>query len=119
MRRQLLAIAGVTITTLVLASTSLASPPKLTGTDGPGYTITLTSGGKKVMKLKAGSYTFAISDRSSKHSYGLDGPNGFAKDFTSVSYKGSKTFTVKLKPGSYKFYCSAHESSMFGRFKVS
>ena len=119
MSRRLLAVAGVTITAVVLASASLASTPKLTGTVGPGFTITLTQGGKKVTKLKAGSYTFAIKDSSAAHSYGLDGPNGFAKDFTSVSYKGSKTFTLKLKPGTYKFYCSPHESSMFGNFKVS
>ena len=79
----------------------------------------LAQGGKKVTKLKAGKYTLVVNDKSSAHSYGLDGPNGFAKDFTSVSYKGSKTFTLKLKPGTYKFYCSPHESSMFGNFKVS
>ena len=53
------------------------------------------------------------------HSYGLDGPNGFAKDFTSVSFKGSKTFTLNLKAGKYKYYCTPHESSMFGNFTVS
>ena len=53
--------------------------PKLIGTVGPGYTITLTKSGKKVTKLKAGKYTFVISDKASIHSYSLDGPNGFAK----------------------------------------
>jgi plastocyanin len=119
MRGPLAVMAGVVVVTVVLASASLASTPKVTGTVGPGFTIALTSGGQKVTKLKAGTYKIAINDRSTKHSYGLDGPNGFAKDFTSVSYKGSKTFTVKLKPGTYKFYCSAHESTMFGHFKVS
>ena len=70
-------------------------------------------------KLKAGKYTFVISDKSSIHSYGLDGPNGFAKDFTSVSFKGTKTFTITLKKGKYKFYCQPHESTMFGNFTVS
>ena len=119
MRKPLPTMALVTAAAVVLTSSSLASTPKLTGTVGPGFTITLTQGGKKVTKLKAGSYTFAIKDSSAAHSYGLDGPNGFAKDFTSVSFKGSKTFTLKLKPGTYKFYCSPHESSMFGNFKVS
>jgi plastocyanin len=76
-------------------------------------------GGKKVSKLKAGTYTFVISDKSSFHSYGLDGPKGYAKDFTSVPFTGTKTFTVKLKAGKYKYYCAAHESSMFGFFKVT
>ena len=48
-------------------------------------------------KLKAGKYTFVINDKASIHNYGLDGPNGFAKDFTSVSFKGTKTFTLTLK----------------------
>ena len=120
MKKQLVvAVAAATVATAVLVSASLAATPKLTGTVGPGYTITLASGGKKVSKLKAGTYTFVINDKSSMHSYGLDGPNKFAKDFTSVSFKGTKTFTLSLKAGKYKFYCSAHESSMFGNFVVS
>jgi plastocyanin len=96
-----------------------AAAPKLVGTVGPGYTIKLTQGGKKVTKLKAGTYTFVISDKSSFHSYGLDGPKGFEKDFTSVPFTGTKTFTLKLKAGKYKYYCSAHESSMFGFFTLT
>lgn len=119
MRKLLFALAVVSVATAMPASASLAKAPKLTGTVGPGYTITLTKGGKRVTKLKAGTYTFVISDRSSSHSYGLDGPNGFAKDFTGVSFKGTKTFTVKLKAGKYKYYCSAHESTMFHNFTVS
>ena len=119
MRKLLVALAGVTVGMAVLASASFASTPKLTGTVGPGYTITLTQGGKKVTKLKAGTYTFVINDKSSMHSFGLDGPNGFAKDFTSVSFKGTKTFTVRLKAGKYKYYCKPHEPKMFGNFTVS
>jgi len=119
MRKPLLTMALVTVVTASLASASLASTPKLTGTVGPGFTITLAQGGKKVTKLKAGKYTLVVNDKSSMHSYGLDGPNGFAKDFTSVSFKGTKTFTVTLKAGKYKFYCTPHESTMFGNFTVS
>ena len=119
MRKLLFALAVVSVATAMPASASLAKAPRLTGTVGPGYTITLTKAGKKVTKLKAGTYTFVIQDKSSSHSYGLDGPNGFAKDFTGVSFKGTKTFTVKLKAGKYKYYCSAHESTMFHNFTVS
>ena len=31
----------------------------------------------------------------------------------------TKTFTVTLKKGTYKFYCQPHESTMFGNFTVS
>jgi plastocyanin len=119
MRRLLVATAAVTVATATLASASLAAAPKLTGTVGPGFTITLARGGKRVSKLKAGTYTFVITDKSSIHSFGLDGPHGFAKDFTTVPFTGTKSFTVKLKAGRYKYYCSAHESTMFGNFSVS
>ena len=119
MKRRLFALAGVTITAVALTSVSLASTPKLTGTVGPGFTITLAQGGKKVTKLKAGKYTLVVDDKSSIHSYGLDGPKGFAKDFTKVPFKGRKTFTITLKAGKYKFYCQPHEGTMFGNFTVS
>ena len=117
--RVFLVVALVAALASVIATASLAAPPKLIGTVGPSFTITLTTAGKKVTKLKAGKYTFTINDKSSAHSYGLDGPHGFAKDFTSVPFKGTKTFTLTLKKGKYKYYCSAHESSMFGNFTVT
>src|SRR5512144_1046913 len=107
-----LVVALVAVVVSVTATSSVAAPAKLVGTVGPGFAITLTQGGKKVTKLKAGKYTFVINDKSSMHSYGLDGPNGFAKDFTSVSFKGTKTFTLTLKKGKYKYYCTPHESFM-------
>jgi plastocyanin len=38
---------------------------------------------------------------------------------TSVSGKGTKTFTVTLQKGTYKFMCDPHKSFMHGSFKVS
>jgi plastocyanin len=119
LKKLLAALAAVTLAMAVLASASLATTPTLTGTVGPGFTITLIQGGKKVTKLKHGTYKFVINDKSPLHSFGLDGPKGFAKDFTTVSFKGSKTFTVALKAGKYKYYCKAHESTMFAHFTVA
>jgi plastocyanin len=122
MRKQLAAaaVAGLVLVLVPAASGSgSASAPKLVGTVGPGYKITLTKNGTKVTRLMHGAYAFVINDKASIHSYGLDGPNGFAKDFTSVSFKGTKTFTVTLKKGKYKYYCQPHESTMFGNFTVS
>ena len=48
----------------------------------------------------------------------LDGPHGFAKDFTTVPFTGTKTKTLTLKKGKYKYYCKAHESTMFHFFTV-
>jgi plastocyanin len=98
------------------ASTAFASTPTLTGTVGPGFTITLKQGSKKVTTLKAGAYVFKISDKSSQHNFHLTGPG--VNKTTSVGGTGSKTWTVKLKKGTYKFVCDPHASFMKGSFKV-
>jgi len=100
------------------ASAKQSATPVLTGTDGPGYTINLKLNGKAVKTLKAGTYKVVIHDKSSFHGWSLDGPHGFAKDISSVPAVSTKTVTLKLKAGSYKFYCPAHEPTMFGRFTV-
>ena len=116
---KLIAATAGTALMLVVVTSAWAATPKLVGTVGPGYTITLTKAGKKVTKLKAGKYTFVIADKASIHNFSLDGPKGFEKTFTSVPFKGTKTVTLTLKAGKYKFYCEPHESTMFGNFTVS
>ena len=104
-----------------IATSALAAPPKLVGTVGPGFTITLTKGGKKVTKLKAGKYTFVIADKSSIHDFVLEQQSGgrWEKQLTSVPFVGKKTVTVALKKGKWKYYCAPHESSMSGTFIVT
>jgi plastocyanin len=122
MTRKLIALAAGLAVTAALTTTALAghaSTPMLVGTDGPGYTITLkTAAGKAVTSLKAGSYKLVIHDKSSIHGWSLDGPHGFAKDIAAISAVGTKTVTLNLKAGKYKFYCPNHESVMFGHFTV-
>jgi plastocyanin len=121
MRRRLLALGVVLAAAAALTATALAqhaATPKLVGTVGPGYTINLTVGGKKVSRLKAGTYAFVIHDKAAIHAWSLDGPNGFAKDLTQVPFIGTKTVMLKLKAGKYKYYCPPHESMMFGHFTV-
>ena len=106
---------------LFLVPASAMTHPKLTGTVGKNdaFIITLkNASGTLVKTLKAGTYTFVIHDDSTLHSFALDGPHGFAKDFTTIPFKGTKTATVALKKGKYKYYCKAHESTMFHFFTV-
>ena len=121
-RATLTAIAAAAVT-LVLAGSALShssATPTLVGTVGQGgYHITLTKGGKVVKTIPHGSYKFVIRDKSSIHAFSLDGPHGFAHDFTKIPFIGTKTALIKLKAGKYKYYCPNHESIMFGRFKVT
>ena len=65
-----------------------AATPKLNGTVGPGFTITLKKAGTKVTKLKAGKYTFVITDKASIHNFSLDGPNGLREDLHERALQG-------------------------------
>ncbi len=112
---KLVALAVLAAALVVPAAT--AATPTLNGTDGPGFTITLTKGGKKVTKLTAGTYVFKIADKSNIHNFHLTGP-GVNKS-TTVAAKGTFTWTLKLKKGTYKFVCDPHASFMKGSFTVS
>jgi hypothetical protein len=121
MKKVLILLFSAIVVSVVLvagASATRSVTPTLVGTDGPGFTINLKQGTKAVKSLKAGTYKFVIHDKSSIHGWSLDGPHGFAKDISAVPFSGTKTITLKLKAGSYKFYCPAHEPTMFGRFTV-
>jgi len=121
-RRFLVPLAGVAAA-LAVAGTAFSqarSVPKLVGTVGPGYTLKLTKAGVKVRSLKAGTYKFVISDKSSFHNFTLEQETGakFEKHLTGTSFTGPKTVTLTLKRGKWKYYCSVHEPTMFGFFTV-
>ncbi|HZO35025.1 MAG TPA: plastocyanin/azurin family copper-binding protein [Gaiellaceae bacterium] len=119
--RHLIALAGALAVAAVATAATAGRPaatPTLVGTVGPGYTITLKSSGKAVKTLKAGTYKLTIHDKANIHSFSVDGPNGYSKTFTAVPFVGTKTFTVKLQAGGYKYFCPPHASIMFGHFTV-
>jgi plastocyanin len=111
-------LALVAAATLVLSAPAGAAPKVVNGSVGPGFTISLTSGGKKVTSLKAGTYRFDVSDRSPIHDFHLSGP-GVNKVITAVSFQGRRSVTVKLKRGTYRYVCDPHASFMKGSFRVS
>ena len=119
MTRIHLALAAAAVCALALsASVSAMSPTKLTGTVGPGFTISLKdASGKSVKTLKAGSYKFMVTDKSSIHNFHLRGP-GLNREITGVGFTGMKSVTLTLKKGKYTFVCDPHSSSMNGAFTI-
>ena len=95
--------------------------PKLNGTVGPGFTITLKKSGQAVKILKAGSYLFVISDKASIHNFTLERASGgmFETHLTSTAFVGTKTVTLTLKKGTYTFQCTVHPTTVTGKFKVT
>jgi plastocyanin len=118
-RLAVLAIATLAVVAVTISGPVSAAPKVVRGTVGPGFTISLASGGKKVKSLKAGTqYRFEITDRSSIHDFRLSGP-GVNKVITGVGFTGRKSITVKLKRGMYRFLCDPHASSMKGSFRAT
>ena len=122
MVRKTVAAVVVALVALAVAASALGrtETTKLKGTVGPGFTIHLTLNGRAVKTLKAGTYTFVISDRASIHNFVIEQQSGghFEKALTGVAFTGTKTVTVKLRRGKWKFYCQPHEATMFGFFTV-
>ena len=117
-RRLFLLSAAALASAALLLPASAAAQTKLVGTVGPGFTITLTMGGKRVTTLRAGTYTITVRDRSDFHNFHLKGA-GVNKD-SGVDAVGTKTWRVSLRKGSrYTFVCDPHDDSMRGSFRVT
>ncbi|MGI8420754.1 MAG: cupredoxin domain-containing protein, partial [Gaiellaceae bacterium] len=87
------------------------------GTVGPGFDIHLTKGGANLAKIAHGKVTIVVSDKSSIHDFHLTGPG--VNKTTSIGGKGTTTWTVTLKPGTYKYVCDPHSFAMHGSFRVT
>jgi len=106
------AVAAVVAVAALAGSATAAAPGKLSGTDGPGFTITFSA-----KTVKAGTYVITIHDRSNIHDFHLTGPG--VNMATSVPAVKTSTWTVKLKRGTYTFVCDPHRTIMHGTFKVT
>ena len=108
---------------LALAAPTFAATKKktLTGTVGPGFTISMstkaTTGTPPPKTVKAGSYVITIHDLSSIHDFHLTGPG--VDKVTSVPGTGTTKWKVKLKKGTYHFVCDPHRTIMHGVLKVT
>lgn len=106
-----------TVGAVPATTTPTSSAPKpLVATAGPGYTVALTSGGRKVARLQAGAYAITVRDRSAAHNFRLRGP-GMTRA-TGVAFVGTRVWKVKLVKGRYTYRCDAHKTTMKGSFTV-
>jgi plastocyanin len=121
--RTLTLLAALVVGAIALSAPSQAAPVKqavpvkLTGTVGPGFTITLKRLTKKVISVKAGLYSITVADKSNIHNFHLIGP-GVNKEITGIGFVGTKTVTVRLKKGTYRYICDPHLTIMKGSFKA-
>jgi hypothetical protein len=121
MPRLRFALVAVALAGALFATATQAAPQKVTklyGQDGPGFTITLKKANFVLVRhLKPGLYTLKIDDRSTIHNFHLKGPGVDKK--TAIRYLGTKMWVkLRLKKGTYKYWCDAHRDRMHGSFKV-
>jgi plastocyanin len=88
---------------------TLALAPVENGEDN--FTFT-----KKTLTAKAGTVTINVANPNSNeypHGIAIEG-NGVDKDGKIAQPGGTSTVTVKLKPGTYTFYCPVPEHEKYG-----
>jgi plastocyanin len=111
MRLIALLAAVVGAVTLASAVPAAARLGRLTATDGPGFTITMSA-----KTVKAGRYVITVHDRSNIHNFHLIGPG--VNKLTSVAAVRTYVWTVTLRRGTYRFICDPHATIMKGVLRV-
>ena len=110
MKKRTAAVALAVAAAVIVALPVVAATPKLPGSVGPAFRITM----KK--PTKPGKYTLVVADRSDLHNFRLKGPGVNVK--TGVAAKGTKTFAIKVVKGKYTFICDPHAKTMKGSFTI-
>ncbi len=100
------------------ATAALKAPAAntLTGTVGPGFTISsLRTGAGE--EAEGRQVHVKIADKAIDHNFHLKGPGVNKK--TSVAAKINTTWNVTLEKGKYTYVCDPHLTFMKGSFTVS
>jgi NitT/TauT family transport system substrate-binding protein len=87
-----------------LVPNSIASGLVLQGTV-QGTRVLLRLDGRPVTRLNPGPYTFVVTDNSRRHNFRLKGPRVSRQ--TSVRGRGRSTWTLNLRPGTYRYWSTA------------
>ena len=69
-------------------------------------TVKLTTKGRPVTSLKAGRYTFAVTDSSGKAGFNVQRIKSGAVTLTTSAFTGKRSKTLNLKAGQWFFYPS-------------
>jgi hypothetical protein len=101
----------------ITALTGSPPPHAVAVTVGLGRALTLTTTyGQPVTALEAGRYSFAITDRSRSDNFHISGPA--VNLATGRRFRGDKAWTIRLKPGTYRYRSDRPNSHLKGSFAV-
>jgi hypothetical protein len=90
-----------------------AQPKRLTGSVGPGRSITMRDSAGRLSTIDAGAVIVTIRDRTKTHNFHLTGPGVNRK--TGVKFRGRVTWRLTLRPGRYT-YRSDKSAKLRGSF---
>ena len=93
--------------------TAAAGGQTLTGTVGPGFTITMDQ-----TSVPAGTYTLEVDDQSDQHNFHLTGEGVDVSDHGARDRR-RRRFEVTLVAGNYNFVCDPHAQQMKGELTVT
>jgi hypothetical protein len=85
----------------------------LQATVGAPSTATLTSGGKPLVSLKAGSYDIVVSDKSAKGGFFVQKLHSKPRTITGVTFRGKRTVRLNLTAGSWAYFSSSRRQTQF------
>jgi hypothetical protein len=96
--------------------TTPPAPKKLVATVGPKSTISLrTASGARVKRLTAGRYKVSVRDKTTADNFHLIG--GGVNRKTGVKFRGTLSWTIRLKRGTVRYRSDAHPK-LAGGFTV-
>jgi hypothetical protein len=99
------------------ALTGSPPPTALTASVGPGASVSMkTPDGDPLTALEAGDYTLAVSDLSAKDNFHLVGPG--INIATTKRFVGTKTWTLRLTAGTYRYRSDRKAPHLRGSFAV-
>ena len=102
---------------LALPGSARVTQNTLTGTVGPGFSISLVDeSGNLVTHLDPGTYTITVKDQADIHNFDLTGPG--VSQHTEIEFVGTATWTVTFTDGIYTYICDAHPTQLKGKFAV-
>jgi hypothetical protein len=101
----------------IKALTGSPPPHTVAAVVGPGRDLTLTTPyGQRVTALEAGDYSFATTDQSKSDNIHITGPG--VDVATGRRFRGHKTWTLRLRPGTYTYRSDRQKSHLRGAFTV-
>jgi plastocyanin len=118
---KLVLLVAVVVLALAAAVGGIASTGKsaydLKGEVYVNFKIEMKNRANQPLKtVKAGTYRIKIEDKASMHNFHLTGPG--VNKASSLGGVTETTWTVRLKPGTYVYFCDAH-AQMRGSFRVT